>query len=144
MKNASCHGCEMTDRGSPCPNEHGGVTCWAMTELMATGGKLLIGDRKDMARSRERIKSKLTGDAVGEYSGPPVDTFDACTNVQKRLVCYHKLYRYLYGVGIAGVRVALPSCCVLRIQNEYRDLENPACHEESYIEDTFKDGLYDI
>ena len=59
---------------------------------MATGGKLLIGDRKDMARSRERLKSKLTGDAVGEYSGPPEITFVGCTNVQKRLVCYHKLF----------------------------------------------------
>ena len=73
MIDASCHACEMTDKGAPCPNEHGGVTCWAMTELMATGGKLLIGDRKDMARSRERIKSKLSRDAAGEYSGPPVE-----------------------------------------------------------------------
>ena len=111
---------------------------------MAPGGKLLIGDQDDMARSSNRLKTKPINQDTGEYCGPSVDNFESCTNVQKRIVCYHKLYRFLYGVGITGVRVALPACCVLRIQNQYPDPLNPACRDESYIEATFLDGLQNI
>ena len=48
--------------------------------------------------------------------------------------------RFLYGVGIAGVRIPLPSCCVLRIQTAYPYALDPP-NEEGFIEDSFVDGL---
>ena len=51
---------------------------------------------------------------------------------------------FLYGVGRTGIRIPLPSCCVLRIQNEYRDQDNPATAEEGIIEDTVETGLVAI
>ena len=94
-----------------------------------------------MERSSERVRSKLQSDGPGEFTGPPVKSFIECNNKQKRLVCYHKLFRFLYGIGITGVRIELPPCCVLRIQNEYRDLRHPACAEEGFVEGSFDDGL---
>ena len=133
----------MTDRGAPCPQSYDGASCWACTNLMKEDGKLLTGTRVDMIRSSSRIRSKLPSDGIGEYSGASIETFEECTNKQKRLVCYHKLYRFLYGVGRYGVRVALPSCCVLRIQNQFPDPEDPADIDEGFIEATFSDGLFD-
>ena len=142
--NIPCHGYIMTDKGPLCPSKHRGAMCQALTDLMAPGGKLLIGDQDDMARSSNRLKTKPINQDTGEYCGPSVDNFESCTNVQKRIVCYHKLYRFLYGVGITGDRVAPPASCVLRIKNQYSDPLNPACREESYIEATFQDGLQNI
>ena len=48
---------------------------------------------------------------------------------------------YLYGIGILAVHIAPPSCCVLRIQNEYVDLTHHANVEEGFIQDSFTDGL---
>ena len=134
----------MTDKGSPCPIKYKGKLCWASTELMNDGGKLLIGIKQDMERSRNRVKSKLATDRLGEFNGPPIEKFENCSSAQKRLVCYYKLYRFLYGNGRLGVRVALPSCCVLRIQNEYPDVEEPATIDEGFVEDVFRDGLNDV
>jgi len=74
-----------------------------------------------MSRSKNRVKTKLPSDGPSEYNGPPVKTFDECNSIQKRLVIYHKLYQWLYGLGRKGVRIPLPSCCVLRIQCAYSD-----------------------
>ena len=140
----TCNACAMTDRGAPCSLTYNGALCWASTDLMKEGGKLLTGSRKDMIRSCWRVKSKLSTDGVGEFNGPPVEEFEDCSNVQKRLICYHKLFRFLYGIGRVGVRVPLPSCCVLRIQNQYPDPIHPATIDEAFIEDVFSDGLVDL
>ena len=108
---------------------------------MKKGRKLVTATEDEMIRSRSRLKSKLPRDGVGEFNGPAPKTFEECNNVQKRLVCYHNLYRFFYGIGISGVRIALPSCCVLRVQNEYSDPLNPPTEEEGFIEDSFVDGL---
>ena len=139
-----CNGCALTDRGCPKPSEYGEISCWAMTPLMAFGGDLLIGNYKNMIQSSFRIKGKLPTDGPAEYTGPSPTRFEDCTNKQKRLVLYHKLFRFLYGVGHAGVRIALPACCVLRIQNAYPDPLDPATFEEGFIEDSFQDGLTDL
>merc|ERR1719397_2361185 len=86
-----------------------------------------------MFRSQNRITTKLPIDGPDEYTGPPVTISQKLTNKQKRLILYHKLFRYLYGVGQQGVRVVLPTCCVLRIQNTYRDSNNPADIEENFF-----------
>ena len=86
-----------------------------------------------MFRSQNRLKTKLPTDGPLQYSGPPVTVSELCTNKQKRLVLYHKLFRFLYGYGQHGVRVVLPTCCVLRIQNTYRDANNPADIEENFF-----------
>ena len=129
----------MTDLGAPSY-----ASCWAVTELMASGGRLVTGNNTDMKRSAKRVRIQLQTDAKGEYSGDAVSTFEDCNNRQKRLVLYHKLYFFLYGVGRTGIRIPLPSCCVLRIQNEYRDQDNPATAEEGIIEDTVETGLVAI
>ena len=100
---------------------------------MATGGELLIGNEKDMTRASNRVLTKLPSDEPGEYIGPPVVCFEECSNAQKRLVLYYKLFRFLYGIGLRGVRITLPSCCVLRIQAEYPDDNEPASIEEHYF-----------
>ena len=84
----------MTDKGSPCSITYKGKLCWASTELMNDGGKLLIGIKQDMERSRNRVKSKLATDRLGEFNGPPIEKFENCISAKKRLVCYHKLYRF--------------------------------------------------
>ena len=136
-----CNACAMTDRGIPGSPEYDGIPCWSLTDLMKKGGKLVTATEHEMIRSSSRLKSKLPTDGVGEFNGPAPKTFDDCSNVQKRLVCYHNIFRFLYGVGIAGVRIPLPSCCVLRIQTEYPDALNPPNEEEGFIEDSFVDGL---
>ena len=105
---------------------------------------IITGTKEEMERSRNRVKSKLSTDGLGEFNGPPIETFENCSNAQKRLVCYYKLYRFLYGIGRLGVRVALPSCCVLRIQNQYPDEVEPAMIDEGFVEDVFRDGLCDV
>ena len=112
--------------------------------MMATGGDLLTGNNDDMLRSIGRIKGKLPTDGPDEYSGPSPTLFNDCTNKQKGLGCYYKVFRFLYGVGHSGVRIALPACCVLRIQNAYADPEEPATFEEGFIEGSFQDGLKDL
>ena len=52
-----CKECLMTNRGAPRDEN-----CWAVTALMAKGGKLLTGYRKDMDRSANRVKTKLPHD----------------------------------------------------------------------------------
>ena len=137
----SCNACSITDRGAPSPPDFVDIPCWSLTNLMQTDGKLLTANEEDMRRSSDRVKTKLPSDGPGEFTGPAVKSFNACNSKQKRIVCYHKLFRFLYGIGITGVRIALPSCCVLRIQNEYRDPLHPACAEEGFVQDSFDDGL---
>ena len=60
----------MTDKGSPCSITYIGKLCWASTELMNEGGKLLIGTKQDMERSRNRVKSKLATDRLGVHWFP--------------------------------------------------------------------------
>ena len=120
-------------------------SCWAVTELMAQGGELLTGLPKDVIRSANRVKTKLPQDKKYEYTGESVTDFVNCSNRQKRLVLYHKLFYFLYGVGRKGVRIVLLSCCVSRIQYEFPDPAEPANIEEScFIENTFGNGLDDI
>ena len=90
----------MTDRGAPCSLTYNGALCWASTDLMKEGGKLLTGSRKDMIRSCWRVKSKLSTDGVGEFNGPPVEEFEDCSNVQKRLICYHKSFGFFMVLGV--------------------------------------------
>ena len=141
MKWESCNVCSITDRGAPSPPDYVGIHCWSMTDLMQTNGKLLTANEEEMRRSSYRVRTKLECDAPGEFTGPAVKSLEACNSKQKRLVCYHKLFRFLYGIGISRVTIALPSCCVLRIQNEYRDPLHPACEEEGFVDDSFDDGL---
>ena len=138
-----CSGCLMSDRGAPNTSQTYTEECWALTDLMAEGGALLIGLDEDMNRSRNRLKTKVSTDGPGEYSGPPVTNFSDCSMKQKRLVLYHKLYRFLYGIGRTGVRIALPACCILRIQLTYSDPKIPATIDEGFVEDTFDNGLDD-
>ena len=137
-----CNGCSLTDRGCPKSDEYGETKCWAMTPLMTKGGELLTANKAEMERSSARIRTRLQTDGPGEYSGPPPTTFEECSNIQKRLICYYKIFRFLYGVGHAGVRIALPSCCVLRIQNCYPDPQHPPTFEEGFIDASFQDGLF--
>ena len=134
----------MSDRGALGPPEYVSVACWSLTDLMQKDGKLLTATDEEMQRASARVKSKLPSDSPGEFSGPSIEKFDECTNAQKRLVCYYNLFRFLYKIGITGVRIALPSCCVLRIQNEYPDSSHPANAEEGFIEDSFLDGLISL
>ena len=106
----------MTDKGLPSNTDRFTEDCWALTDLMEEGGVLLTGTRRDMNRSRNRVRTKLPTDGPGQYSGPSITVFSECSMAQKRLVLYHKLYRFLYGIGRTGVRVALPACYILRIQ----------------------------
>ena len=121
-----CSGCLMTDKGPASNMDIFTEDCWALTDLMEKGGALLTGTRRDMNRSRNRVRTKLPTDGPGQYSGPPNTVFSECSMRQKRLVLYHKLYRFLYGIGRTGVRVVLPACCILRIQITYTDPEVPA------------------
>ena len=140
-----CVECLMTNRGAPnTSTNYSDKECWSVTELMAAGGALLLGNEKDMFRSRNRLKTKLPTDGPGQYTGPSITEFQICTNHQKRLVLYHKLYRFLYGVGRKGVRVVLPSCCIMRIQNTWPDPAAPATIDESFIEDTIDNGIEDV
>ena len=129
----------MTNRGAPRDGNY-----QAVTTLMAKGGKLLTGYRKDMVRSANRVKTKLPHDKNGEYTRDSITDSENCSSRQKRLVLYHKLYHFLYGIGRKSVRIVLPSCCVLRIQTEFPDPVEPAFIEESFIEDTVVNGLVDI
>ena len=139
-----CAGCLMTDKGSPNNYpEYQNYECWAATDMMEEDGPLQSGLDDDMLHSKDRLKTKLSIDGPGQYSGPSVTTFAECSMVQKRLVLYHKLFRFLYGFGRRGVRVALPACCVLRIQNAYSDPAEPATIEEIFIEHTFENCLSD-
>ena len=79
----------MTDVGAP-RND----SCWAVTELMAQGGELLTGLPKDMIRSANRVKTKLPQDKKYEYTGESVTDFVNCSNRQKRVVLYHKLFHF--------------------------------------------------
>ena len=131
--------CLTTDLGAPRDE-----SCWAVTKLFEHDGELLSGHRKDMRRSANRVRTKLQHDKNGEYTGHSITDFANCSNPQKRLVLYHKLFHFLYGIGRKGVRIVLPSCCVLRIQNEFSDPAEPATIEESFIQDTVVNGLLDI
>ena len=133
----------MTDFGAPNTSQAYTEECWALTDMMTEGGDLLTGLEKDMHRSRNRLKTKLPIDGPGEYSGPPVTSFSDCSMVQKRLVLYHNLYGFLYGPGRTGVRLALPACCILRIQLTYSDPKIPATIDEGFVGNTFEDGLED-
>ena len=139
-----CVGCLMTDKGAPNNfPKYLNYECWATTDLMEENGALLTGIDSDMRRSKNRLKTKLPGDGPGKYSGHSVAPFAECSMAQKMLVLYHKLFRFLYRYGRKGVRIALPACCVLRIQNSYSDPIEAATMEESFIEDTFDNGLSD-
>ena len=83
----SCKECSMTDLGAPSY-----ASCWAVTELMASGGRLVTGNNKEMKRPANMLRIKLQSDEKGEYSGDAVSIFEDCNNRQKRLVLYHKLY----------------------------------------------------
>ena len=132
----------MTNKGAPCNfAKFRNYECWAATDLMEEDGALLRGIEADMRHSKDRQKTKLDTDGPGQYTGPPVTSSYECSMAQKRLVLYHKLFRFLYGFGRKGVRIALPACCVLRIRNSYSDPAAPATMEESFIEDTFENGL---
>ena len=129
-----CKECLMTNVGAPSSlPKYADKECWALTDLLNDNGELLTITDRDMIRSQNRLRTKLPSDERLQYSGPPVTVTDNCTNRQKRLVLYHKLFRFLYGVGQHGVRVVLPSCCVLRIQNTYKDANNPADIEENFF-----------
>ena len=124
----------MTNTGAPSLYGYIGVACWALTDKMLTGGDLLVANKEEMMMSKDRVKTKLKSDGPGEYNGPSVEKFDRCSKRQKRIVCYYKLFRFLYGYGLHGVRITLPSCCVLRIQTEYPgDNIEPADIEEHHI-----------
>ena len=43
------------------------------------------------------------------------------TNKQKRIVIYHKIYRFLYPKVRGGKRVVLPSCVVAKVRTAYPD-----------------------
>ena len=43
----------------------------------------------------------------------------ALNNIQRRLLAYAKLHRAMHGIGKAGVKVPLPSCCRKRISVAY-------------------------
>ena len=51
-------------------------------------------------------------------TAPPASVA-AMTNPQKRMVCYRKLFRLLFGIGQVGYQVVLPSCCRAPINNLY-------------------------
>jgi hypothetical protein len=50
---------------------------------------------------------------------PPPASVAVMTNLQKRLVCYRKLFRLLTGIGRQGHWSVLPSCCRAPIGNAY-------------------------
>ena len=139
-----CHSCLMTNRGVPNAFPNYTETCWANTNIFAHGGTMLVGNANDMRRSRNRIRQKRPTDGPGEYTGDPVATWNLCNPKQKRLVCYHKLFQFLYGIGRRGVRIVLPSCCVLRIQTEHADVNYPADLEEGQIHDSVENALEDV
>ena len=95
-----CHGCSLTDLKCPQSAEHADTKCWEMTLLMVEGGDVLTGSNDNMERSAGRIKVKLPFDGASEYSGSPPTTFEECSNVQKRLVFYHKLSDFNMVLGI--------------------------------------------
>ena len=80
-----CHGCMMTQKGVPKSSSDYNEECWALTDLMAVGGKLMTGGEDDMRRSANRIKTKLPTDLPGKIIGHSVKTFEECSMLQKRL-----------------------------------------------------------
>ena len=98
-----CEECAITPiRG--CPTEG----CWSLNEVYdLETGNMLVGNEEDMKRSARRI--------LGE-NGKPVKLWKNTNCVQKRIICYHKCFNFLYGVGKRGIRVKLPSCLVALIK----------------------------
>ena len=90
--------------------------CWSLNEIYDfKTGCMLIGDNEDMKRSAKRI--------LGE-NDKPVKLWSSTNNVQKRIICYHKCFYFLYGVGKRGIRVKLPSCLAVLIKMKYPEHEN--------------------
>lgn len=97
-----CPECSTTVRGAPVEG------CWIKNPSYEMGvGEMMIGNETDMRRSARRVL---------DNEGNSVETWADCNNAQKRIVLYHKTYRFLYGVGRHGIRVKLPSCIVNRIK----------------------------
>ena len=69
----------MTDKGPASNMDIFTEDCWALTDLMEKGGALLTGTRRDMNRSRNRVRTKLPTDGPGQYSGPPNTVFSECS-----------------------------------------------------------------
>ena len=121
--------------GSPSDNDYESSKkdCWLETNLLHTNSEkkpiandeeisLLLPTKLDMIISKKRI---IPLDKNGERKTnelPPSDfNSPKMTNRKKRLVVYHKIYRFLYPKQKGGKRVVLPSCCVGKVRATYPD-----------------------
>jgi len=75
-----------------------------------------------MVISKDRIR-KLDKNGKKMYNvDPPTDFLsELMNNRKKRIVVYHKVYRWLYPKVKSGPRVILPSCVVGKVRTTYPD-----------------------